>query len=112
MFECDRRYHKPFLVAETGYSQSGGQQLTTRKYMQWPGTQQGQLQFMVDIVNTVKRAPNGLGVFYWAPEGRGNGNGMWNSDGTPAPSIFVLDHLKDLTTQPASQLPVELPQAH
>ena len=58
---------------------------------------------MADLVNTVKRN-HGLGVFYWAPEGRGNGNAMWNADGTPAPSIMVLDHL-DLTTKPASHLP-------
>ncbi len=112
MAECDRRYHKPFMVAETGYAQTGGPQITTRKYMEWPGTQQGQLQFMTDLVNTVKRAPNGLGVFYWAPEGRGNGNSMWTMDGSPAPSILVLDHLKELTTQPASHLPAELPPAH
>jgi hypothetical protein len=55
-------------------------------------------------VNTVKRA-GGSGVFYWAPEGFGRGNGMWNADGTPAPSIFVLDNLTALTTQPASRLP-------
>jgi hypothetical protein len=30
---------------------------------------------------------------------------MWNRDGSPAPSIMVLDHLKELTTQPASKLP-------
>jgi hypothetical protein len=60
---------------------------------------------MVDLVNTVKRAPNGAGVWVWAPEARGGGNGMWNADGTPAPSIFVLDHLEDLKNHPMSRLP-------
>jgi arabinogalactan endo-1,4-beta-galactosidase len=72
------------------------------KYNLWPGTPQGQLQYMVDLVNTVKRQPNGLGVFYWAPEGA-----LWNADGSPAPSISVLDHLTTLTTQPSSHLPDE-----
>ena len=93
MAECDRRYHKPFMVVETGYPQTGGDEVMTRKYMKWPGTQEGQLRFMVDLVNAVKDSPGGSGVYYWAPEGS-RGNGMWNADGSPAPSIFVLDKLK------------------
>jgi arabinogalactan endo-1,4-beta-galactosidase len=105
MIECARAYHKPFLVAETGYPQSGGDAvMTQRKYNFWPGTPQGQLQFMADLVNTVKRAPGGLGVVYWAPEGRGFGNGLWTSDGIPAPAISVLDNLS-LTNAPQSHLP-------
>ncbi len=100
--ETFNRYHKPIIIAETGYPQSGA---ANGKYMQWPGTPQGQLQFMADLVNTVQRDPHSMGVFYWAPEGRGRGNGMWTTTGTPAPSIMVLDHLKDLTTQPASKMP-------
>jgi arabinogalactan endo-1,4-beta-galactosidase len=109
MIECAKRYHKPFMVVETGYPQSGGEQMMSspqaianpilsaadpkaKGFYQWPGTQQGQLQYMVDLVNTVQRN-GGSGVFVWAPEGSG-GNGMWNHDGSPAPSIFVLDHLK------------------
>ena len=106
MADCERRYHKPVLVAETGYPQTGGDQVTTRKYMEWPGTASGQLQFLVDLVHTVKRAPTGLGVFYWAPEGR-RGNGMWISDGSPAPSIFVLDNFEKLGTSRESHLPLE-----
>jgi hypothetical protein len=30
--------------------------------MLWPETPEGRLQFMVDIVNTIKKAPRGLGV--------------------------------------------------
>jgi len=102
--ETARRYKKPVMVVETGYPQSGGEQLTAgNKYNLWPGTQDGQLQFMVDLVNTVKRA-GGTGVFYWAPEGS-RGNGMWNADGSPAPSIFVLDNLTKLTGNPESRLP-------
>ena len=110
MIECAKAYHKPFMVAETGYPQSGGDAvMTQRNYNLWPGTPQGQLQFMADLVNTVKRAPGGLGVFYWAPEGRGFGNGLWTSDGSPAPAISILDRLS-LTNAPESHLPsVPLP---
>jgi arabinogalactan endo-1,4-beta-galactosidase len=102
--EASRRYKKPFMVVETGYTQSGGDQVTAgNKYNLWPGTQAGQLQFMVDLVNTVKRA-GGTGVFYWAPEG-GRGNGMWNPDGSPAPSVFVLDNLTRLKDSPENHLP-------
>lgn len=99
MIECARAYHKPFMVAETGYPQRGGDALMTqKKYNLWPGTPEGQLQFMADLVNTVKRA-GGLGVFYWAPEGA-----LWNADGSPAPAMSVLDHLS-LTNAPQSHLP-------
>ncbi|MBN1361202.1 MAG: glycosyl hydrolase 53 family protein [Sedimentisphaerales bacterium] len=104
MLETARRYGKPIMVVETGYPQSSGDQvMASNQYSLWPGTQEGQLQFMVDLVNTVKRT-GGTGVFYWAPEGS-RGNGMWNPDGTPAPSIFVLDNLTKLMNSPASRLP-------
>jgi arabinogalactan endo-1,4-beta-galactosidase len=104
ILETSRRYKKPVMVVETGYPQSGGDQvLTQNKYNLWPGSEDGQLQFMVDLVNTVKRA-GGTGVFYWAPEGN-RGNGMWNPDGSPAPSVFVLDNLTKLMGGPASHLP-------
>ena len=100
MIECAKAYHKPFMVVETGYAKTGGDALMTRrKYNLWPGTPQGQLQFMADLVNTVKRAPGGMGVFYWAPEGA-----LWNGDGSPAPAVDVLDHLS-LTNAPESHLP-------
>jgi len=100
MVECAKAYHKPFMVAETGYAKAGGDELMTRrKYNLWPGTPQGQLQFMADLVNVVKRAPGGMGVFYWAPEGA-----LWNADGSPAPAISVLDNLS-LTNAPQSHLP-------
>jgi arabinogalactan endo-1,4-beta-galactosidase len=58
---------------------------------------------MADVINTVQRN-KGIGVFYWGPEGA-RGDGMWNADGSPAPSIFVMDHLRDLVTRPPSRMP-------
>jgi arabinogalactan endo-1,4-beta-galactosidase len=74
-----------------------------RGFMQWPGTPQGQLQFMADLVNTVK-LNHGLGVFYWGPEGSW-GDGMWNPDGSAAPAISVLEHLDELEAAPGSRMP-------
>src|SRR5579859_5058035 len=108
MLECERAYHKPFLVAETGYPRSGGDAvLAQRKYNLWPGTPDGQLQFMADVVNIVKRVPGGIGVLYWAPEGRqfASGNSVWNADGTPGPSVDVLRDLARLAAAPGSHLP-------
>jgi arabinogalactan endo-1,4-beta-galactosidase len=102
ILESSRRYGKPVMVVEAGYPQSGGEQIKAgNKYNLWPGTQEGQLQFMVDLVNTVKRA-GGTGVSYWAPEGS-RGNGMWNADGSPAPSVFVLANLSKLMNSPDSR---------
>jgi arabinogalactan endo-1,4-beta-galactosidase len=104
LLETARRYGKPIMVVETGYPQSGGDQImTANKYNLWPGSQQGQLQFMVDLVNTIQRA-GGTGCFCWAPEGA-RGNGLWTPDHSPAPAIFTLDNLERLKTDPNSQLP-------
>jgi arabinogalactan endo-1,4-beta-galactosidase len=104
IIETRSRYKKPVMVVEAGYPQSGGDEVMAQnEYSLWPGTQAGQLQFMVDLVNTVKQA-GGTGVFYWGPEGS-RGNGMWNADGSPAPSVFVLDNLEKLRSSPGSHLP-------
>ena len=119
MIESEKRYHKPFMVVETGYVQNDPNAMSSpetidkpvlsartpkdKGFMQWPGTPQGQLQYMADVINTVQRN-KGIGVFYWGPEGA-RGDGMWNADGSPAPSIFVMDHLKDLATRPPSRMP-------
>jgi len=94
---CARRYHKPFVVVETGYQQSHA---PDNPDMLWPVTPQGRLQFMVDLVNTVRAAPGGLGVMYWAPEWD-----VWNADGSPGPAVFTLDHLKDMAGGPGSHAP-------
>ena len=96
MNESWQRYHKEFLVAETGY---GNSHLQDNPDMMWPLTPQGRLQFMADLVNTVKKAPGGLGAMYWEPEWE-----VWNADGTPAPAVFVMDSL-GLTAGPESHAP-------
>jgi arabinogalactan endo-1,4-beta-galactosidase len=97
MQECARRYRKDFLVMETGYTPSHA---PANQDMLWPVTPQGRLQFMVDLVNTVRKAPNSLGVLYWAPE-----HDLWNTDGSPAPAVVTLDNLTTLATGPASHAP-------
>ena len=94
---CAGRYAKDFLVVETGYGRS---HVPKNPSMLWPETPEGRRQFMADIVNTVKRAPHGLGVMYWAPERE-----AWNADGNPGPVVSVLDQLDALTARPASRAP-------
>jgi len=102
MDSCAARYPgKGFLVAETGYGASHVH--GENPDMMWPLTPAGRVQFMADLINTVKAAPNGLGVMYWAPE-----FGVWNRDGSPGPAVFVLDSLQALRARPASHLPAEV----
>ncbi|MGO9586796.1 MAG: glycosyl hydrolase 53 family protein [Limisphaerales bacterium] len=95
--QCARRYNKDFVVVETGYGRSRFEQ---NPDMLWPVTPEGRLQFMADLVNTVQKAPHGLGVMYWAPE-----QDIWNQDGSPGPAVFALDQLTALTKRPASHAP-------
>jgi len=97
MNNCAQRYKKDFLVVETGYGHSHA---PGNQSMFWPETPEGRLQFMADIINTVKKAPRGIGVMYWAPERE-----AWNADGTPGPVVSVLDQLDKLKARPASHAP-------
>ena len=92
-----QRYHKDFVVMETGYLPV---RVANKSDMLWPVTPEGRLQYMVDLVNTVKKAPGGLGVMYWAPE-----RDLWNDDGSPGPAVFTLDNLTTLTKRPDSHAP-------
>ena len=97
MNRCAERYNRDFLVVETGYGRS---RIPDNKCMLWPETPEGRLQFMADIVNTVRKAPRGLGVMYWAPEWE-----AWNDDGSPGPVVSVLDQLARLSGGPESHAP-------
>jgi arabinogalactan endo-1,4-beta-galactosidase len=100
MNRCAERYNKDFLVVETGYGRS---RIPNNKFMFWPQTPEGRLQFMADIVNMVKKAPRGLGVMYWAPERE-----AWNDDGSPGPVVSVLDQLAKLSGGPDSHAPAAI----
>ena len=100
MHRCAERYGKDFVVVETGY---GTSKVPVNPSMLWPQTPEGRLQFMADIVTTVKKAPRGLGVMYWAPEWE-----AWNKDGTPGPVVSVLEVSSKLISPPASHLPAAL----
>jgi len=97
MRECARRYGKDFAVVETGYGRS---RIQNNQFMLWPETPEGRVQFLVDLVNTVRRSPRGISVMYWAPE-----RDIWNADGTPGPAVFTLDQLTTLDRGPASHAP-------
>jgi len=98
MNQCARQYNKDFAVVETGYGRS---QVQDNADMMWPATPEGRLQYMVDVVNTVKNGPRGLSVMYWAPEWD-----IWNKDGSPEPAVSVLDRPTLLTSRPASHAPI------
>lgn len=97
MRSCAERYHKDFAVVETGYGRS---QVQNNPDMLWPETPEGRLQFMADLLNTVRKAPRGIAVMYWAPEWD-----IWNRDGTPGPAVSVWEQLTTLTNRPASHAP-------
>jgi arabinogalactan endo-1,4-beta-galactosidase len=100
MHRCAERYQKDFAVVETGYGRSHE---PDNKSMLWPETPEGRLQYMVDIFNTVRMAPRGVAVMYWAPERE-----AWNADGSPGPVVSVLEHLTTLTKRPASHAPADV----
>jgi len=98
--QCAERYRKDFVVVETGYNRSHS---SDNPDMLWPVSPEGRVQFLADLIHTVKKAPHGLGVMYWAPE-----RDFWNQAGSPGPSVFVLDQLNTLTNRPASHAPATI----
>ena len=73
------------------------------RYFLWPNTPEGHLQFMVDMVNIVRKGPHGAGVFDWAPE-----RAIWNADGSAGPADFTMDNLTKLTMRPESHVPTQI----
>ena len=84
-------------MVETGYGRS---RVANNEDMMWPQTPEGRLQYMADIINTMKKAPHGVSVMYWAPE-----SDIWNADGSPGPAVSTMDFLTTLTNRPASRVP-------
>lgn len=58
---------------------------------------------MVDLVNTARKAPDGLGVMYWVPE-----YALRNICATPGPAVFTLDSLKALAKSLESHAPARV----
>jgi arabinogalactan endo-1,4-beta-galactosidase len=102
-------FHKDVMVVETAYPTRGKPRSEgAAKNMIWPLTPEGQLQFLADLIKTVKDAPghHGIGVNYWHPEatyvpnaqnagrgGRGgpDANSLFDAQGNPLPAMMVMD---------------------
>jgi arabinogalactan endo-1,4-beta-galactosidase len=78
--------------------------------MIWPMTPEGQEQFLAEVIEAVKSAPegHGIGVNYWHPEATyvTNGTGRWNgpdanslfdAKGYPLPAMGVMKFLSAKT---------------
>ncbi len=107
--ESIAHFHKDVMVVETAYPTRGRPRSEgAAKNMIWPLTPEGQLQFLSDLIKTVKDAPEhrGIGVNYWHPEatfvpsaqnagrgGRGgpDANSLFDAQGSPLPAMMVLD---------------------
>jgi arabinogalactan endo-1,4-beta-galactosidase len=99
--ETIEHYHKDIMVVETGYP-ARERRLTEaqQKVMTWPMTPEGQKQFLEDVIDAVKSAPegHGIGVNYWHPEtipGPGtrpsyDPNSTFDADGEPLPAMSVM----------------------
>jgi arabinogalactan endo-1,4-beta-galactosidase len=102
--ETINHYHKDVMIVETAYpTRDVNPTPAARKNMIWPMTPEGQRQFLADVIQTVKEAPEGrgIGVNYWRPEetcipnanGRFWGpdaNSLFDAKGNPLPAMNVL----------------------
>jgi arabinogalactan endo-1,4-beta-galactosidase len=96
----------PVAGAQAGDAATAGAGRAGRdmsRYFLWPNTPEGQLQFLVDMANIVRKGPRGTGVFYWAPE-----RAIWNADGSPGPAVFTPENLTKLTKRPESHVPMKI----
>jgi arabinogalactan endo-1,4-beta-galactosidase len=77
LFYLAERYHKPVVIAETGYPWTLGWDDTTNNYVGntsqllpgYPATVEGQKKFLSDLLTITNNIPENLGkgVFYWEP---------------------------------------------
>jgi arabinogalactan endo-1,4-beta-galactosidase len=113
--ETIHHFHKDVMVVETAYpSRDVHPTPAAAKNMIWPMTPEGQKQFLADLIQTVKAAPEGrgIGVNYWHPEatyipnatGRFRGpdaHSLFDAKGNPLPALNVLG-LQPTTTTPTA----------
>jgi arabinogalactan endo-1,4-beta-galactosidase len=102
--ESITHYHKDVMVVETAYPTRDVRPTpAAAKNMIWPMTPEGQRQFLADVIQAMKEAPEGrgIGVNYWRPEatyspratGRFRGpdaNSLFDGTGHPLPGMYVL----------------------
>jgi arabinogalactan endo-1,4-beta-galactosidase len=102
--ETINHYHKDVMIVETAYpARKVTLSPAALKNMVWPTTSEGQKQFLGDVIQAVKEAPegHGIGVIYWHPEatyrpndtGRHGGpdaNSLFDATGHPLPAMNVL----------------------
>jgi arabinogalactan endo-1,4-beta-galactosidase len=77
------RYGKDIIVVETAYPYRGD--WSEKKNMLWPVSEQGQYEFLAELVRTVRQVPEGRGkgVLYWYPESIPvKGLRVWNGGAT------------------------------
>jgi arabinogalactan endo-1,4-beta-galactosidase len=91
------RYHKPILIAETGYAyRDDGRD--PRPGVVYAKTPAGQAQFLTDLMDVVRGTPGCIGAIYWAPEwipvkgldGSWNGNTLFDDAGNALPGLEAL----------------------
>jgi arabinogalactan endo-1,4-beta-galactosidase len=100
-----KRYHKDVMIVETAYpARDVHPSPAAAKNMTWPMTPAGQKEFLADLIQTVKAAPDGrgIGVMYWHPEAtfipgatgrwaRPDPNSLFDAHGYPLPAMNVLN---------------------
>jgi len=61
--------NRPVLIAETGYPHAGppSPDQGRAEAMKWPLTPEGQRQFFEELIFSVSRFPNVIGVLWWEP---------------------------------------------
>ncbi len=69
-------YKKPIVIAETAYPWRPDASRSSVTSLTWPQTPEGQKQYLLALVKTLKATPDGLGIgfFYWHPESVPAGN--------------------------------------
>ncbi|MDQ2731823.1 MAG: arabinogalactan endo-1,4-beta-galactosidase [Armatimonadota bacterium] len=100
------KYHKPIVIAETGYP-SGGIPVEEQAKWDFPPTPDGQRAFLHALITTVRDTPLGLGrgVIWWEPEWVPiNGLGHYYGDKMLFDRDFnALPALDALTAKPSKQ---------
>jgi arabinogalactan endo-1,4-beta-galactosidase/arylsulfatase A-like enzyme len=111
----DQELKLPFMVVETAHPYGPLPKQNDLNPSGYSHSPEGQYRYLRDLTRLMSGFPNGLGIFYWFPEGLaaesiqhpwcGGKNALFDQSGAALPAIHAMRHEEQLLATESSQIP-------